>query len=79
MASSVFDLFARLLLDTSEFEKGLNGAKGIASGAGSKIGSAISTGVKVAGAALAATTTAVTAFGKSALDALSATKPHSRA
>ena len=69
MASSVFDLFARLLLDTSEFEKGLNGAKGIASGAGSKIGSAISTGVKVAGAALAATTTAVTAFGKSALDA----------
>lgn len=69
MASSVFDLFARLLLDTGEFEKGLNGAKGIASGAGSKIGSAISTSVKVAGAALAATSTAVTAFGKSALDA----------
>lgn len=63
MAGSVFDLFARLMLDTSEYEKGLDNAKGYATGAGSKIGGAIKTGMKVAGAALAAGTAAVTAFG----------------
>ena len=69
MAESVFDLFARLLLDTKPFEEGLDGAKKTATHGGNGIGNAISTGVKVAGAAIAAGATAVTAFGKSALDA----------
>lgn len=69
MAGSVFDLFARLLLDDSEFKKGLDGAKGYAQNGGSGIGNAIKGGLKVAAAALAAGGTAAVAFGKSAVDA----------
>lgn len=69
MAESVFDLFARLLLDTKPFEEGLDGAKGKATGAGSGIGNAIKGGLKAAATALAAGGTAVAAFGKSAVDA----------
>lgn len=68
MAGSVFDLFARLLLDDSEFKKGLDGARGYAQSGGSVIGGALKTGLKVAGAALAAGATAATAFSKSAID-----------
>lgn len=69
MAGSVFDLFARLLLDDSEFKRGLDGAKGYAQSGGSRIGNAIKGGLKVAAAALAAGGTAAVAFGKSAVDA----------
>lgn len=66
---SVYDLFARLVLDSSEYEKGLDDAKGQASGAGNKIGSALKSGFKVAAAAVSAASTAVVAFAKSSVDA----------
>ena len=59
----VFDLFAKLTLDTSEYESGLNNAKSSAEGGGSKIGAALGTAGKMAGAALAAATTAAVGFG----------------
>ena len=69
MAGSVFDLFAKLSLDSTEYENGLNRARGHAESGGSKIGAAISGGIKAAGVALAAAGTAVVAFGKSSVDA----------
>ena len=69
MAGSVFDLFAKLSLDSTEYENGLDRARGHAESGGSKIGAAIRTGVKAAGVALAAAGTAVVAFGKSSVDA----------
>lgn len=66
---NVFDLFARLTLDTSEYERDLGGARDKASSAGGGIGSALKGGLKVAGAALAAGGAAVTAFAKSSVDA----------
>ena len=65
----VFDLLAKLTLDTSEYENGLNNAKGSAEKGGSKIGAALGTAGKVAGAAIAAATTAAVGFGKTAVDA----------
>ena len=50
----VFDLLAKLTLDTSEYESGLNNAKSSAEKGGSKIGAALGTAGKMAGAALAA-------------------------
>ena len=53
------ELTAVLGLDTKEYDKGMEGASEKASSFGSKVGSVIGTGVKVAGAALAATGAAV--------------------
>jgi TP901 family phage tail tape measure protein len=64
----VFDLFAKISLDTSEYESGLSSASSTASSFGSKVGSAISTGLKVATAAITAATTAVVAFAKSSIE-----------
>lgn len=63
-----FELFSKLTLDTSEFDKGLDKARGTAESGGSRIGSVLSTGLKAAGVALAAASTAVVAFGKSSVD-----------
>lgn len=70
MSLNVFEIFAKIGLDTSEYDKGLSGAKDKLSSFGSSIGSvgkAIGTGVataaKVGIAAVGAATTAVTAFG----------------
>jgi phage-related protein len=60
---NVFDLYAKLSLDTSQYTEGLNNAKKSTSTLGSAIKSGFGTAVKVAGAALTAATTAVTAFG----------------
>ena len=60
---NVFELFATLTLDTSEYEGGLNNAKSSAEKGGSKIGAALGTVGKMAGAALAAATTAAVGFG----------------
>ena len=67
MATDVFDLYARLLIDTSKYESGLSKAKGMATSAGSAIGSGIAKATKIATAALAASATAVTAFTKNAV------------
>ena len=58
-----FELFAKLVLNTDEFEDGLNNAKNSADKGGSKIGAALGTAGKMAGAALAAASTAVVGFG----------------
>lgn len=66
---NVFDLVAKLTLDSSSYESGLGDAKKKAEGIGSKLGSALGAASKVAGAAITAASGAVVAFGKSAVDA----------
>lgn len=61
----VFDLFAKLSLDTSEYDKGLLGAKSAASAVGGGIASAVKAGL----AAVTATTTAVTGFAAASVKA----------
>ena len=61
----VFDLFAKLSLDTSEYESGLNDAKGKAGGIGSAIGGAAKIGLS----AVTAATGATVAFAGSAVKA----------
>lgn len=61
----LFNLEATLTLDTDKFEAGLSRAKGLAT----TIGKGIGTAMKIGGAALAATTAAVTALGTSAVKA----------
>lgn len=63
MAGSFLDVFVKIGADTTDLENGIEKSKGLASG----LGSAISTGMKVIGAAVAGATTAVTAFGASAV------------
>ena len=58
---NVFELAAKLTLDTSEYTKGLDGAEQSASGFGSKLSSGLGTAAKVGGAALAAVGTAAVA------------------
>lgn len=65
----VFDLLARLTLDTSDYENELDDARTTADKGGSKIGKALGTAAKVGGAALAAATGAAVAFGKSSVEA----------
>jgi len=55
---NVFDLFAKLSLDTSEYEEGLNGAESL----GSRFGSGLRGATRLAGAAIAGATTAVVGF-----------------
>ena len=63
----VFDLVAKLRLDSSEYEQSLGQSKSTAASAGSKIGSALGTAAKVGGAALAAAGTAALALTKQAV------------
>ena len=65
----VFDLLAKLTLDTSDYEGGLNNARDSAEKGGSGIGKALGTAGKVAGAAVAAATTAIVGFGASSVAA----------
>ena len=61
----VFDLVAKLSLDSTEYENGLSNASASASGLGSGLKKAMGIGA----VAITATTTAVTAFGASAVSA----------
>ncbi len=67
MSNVVFELFAKLGLDSTEYENGLNSAKTSANSFGSAIGSGLKTAVKVGVAALATATTAVGAFAASSV------------
>lgn len=67
MSFNAFSLMAKLSLDKSSYEKGLNDAKGDAEKGGSSIGKGLATVGKVGAQALAVATTAVTAFGASAI------------
>jgi TP901 family phage tail tape measure protein len=55
---NVFELFAKLFLDTSEYESGLSNAENM----GSRFGSGIRSAARITGAAIAGATTAVVGF-----------------
>lgn len=59
---NLFDLAARITLDTSDYEHGIDSALGKTSAFGSKIKSGITAAAKAVTAAMAAATAAVTAF-----------------
>lgn len=61
---NVFELFAKLGLDSSEYDKGLENSEKKGSEFGKKLGSVVGTGAKVAGAAIAATGAATLASAK---------------
>lgn len=67
MSLNVFEVFAKIGLDTKEYEKGLNDSKSKLSSLGNSIKSGLATAAKVGlaatTAAVGAATTAVTAFG----------------
>lgn len=67
MGSTAFVLKAILGIDTSEYENGLNDAKGKAHSFGGAIGNGLKTAAKLGGAALVGATTAVTAFGAASI------------
>lgn len=60
----VFELFAKLSLDSSEYDKGLDASKTKAT----HFGQSIKTAFKVGAVAIGAATTAITAFGRKTLD-----------
>jgi TP901 family phage tail tape measure protein len=64
MAGSLMDVFVKIGADTSGLESGISKAKGLAGG----LGNAIGTGLKVAGAAIGAATTAVVGFAASSVE-----------
>lgn len=65
---NVFELFAKLGLDTSEYDKGLDDSEQKASGFSNALGKSLSTGLKVAGVGLAAVGAGATALGKNLMD-----------
>ena len=69
---NVFELFAKLGLDTSEYDSGLEGSEKKASSFGAKIGHGLGAAAKIGGAAIATATTAVAsgvvAMSKAAID-----------
>lgn len=66
---NVFDLYAKLSLDTSQYTAGLNDAKKSTNTLGNAIKSGFGSAVKVAGAALTAASTAVIGFGAASVKA----------
>lgn len=64
----LFDLFAKITLDDSEYNKGLDDASGKASGFADKLKSGLSTAAKVGGAALGAASAGVAALTKASID-----------
>ncbi len=69
MAFNAFELYAKLSLDTGEYEKGLNDASGKTSSFADKLKSGLKTAAKVGAAAIGAAATAVGALAKASLDA----------
>lgn len=65
MSLNVFDLFARLGLDTSEYERGLSNAESL----GSRFGSGLRSAARVGAVALAGATTAAVGFAGSSVRA----------
>lgn len=64
---NLFDLAAKLTLDSKEFDSGIDQASQKIGGFGSTISSGLSTAAKAVGAGLIAATSAVTAFAKSSV------------
>lgn len=64
IATNVFELFAKLGLDSSEYEKGLSGAKSLMGKVGSGIVSGLKIAAKVGAAAIGTAAAAATKFAK---------------
>lgn len=64
----MFDLYAKITLDTSGYENGLDNASGKASGFADKLKSGLATAAKVGAAALTAAATAMAALTKASID-----------
>ena len=60
---NVFELMARIVLDTSDYDRGLDDASRDTETFGGKLKSGLAKAGKLGAAALAATTTAVVGFG----------------
>ncbi len=65
---NLFDLVARIILNTDDFDNGLDRARGAAEKFGGALKSGLATAAKVGAAAVTAATAAVTAFAKSSID-----------
>ena len=65
---NVFDLTAKISLDSSEYDQGLNDAESRANGIGSKIGKGLSTAAAIGGAAITAAATSVGVLVKKSVD-----------
>lgn len=65
----VYELMAKLVLDSTEYEQGMKDARDTAENGGGGIKRALGTAAKAGAAALAAASSAAVAFGKSAIDA----------
>lgn len=65
---NVFDLYAKIALDTGDYEKGLEAASGKTSSFADKLKTGLSTAAKVGTAAIGAASTAIVALGKIGLD-----------
>lgn len=69
----LFNLVAKITLDTSEYEKGLDNSEKKADGFGSKLGSAVKKGSALAIAGITAVATGATIMGKKLYDSANAT------
>ncbi len=65
---NVFDLYAKIALDTGDYEKSLEDASGKTSSFADKLKTGLATAAKVGAAAIGATSTAIVALGKIGLD-----------
>ena len=65
---NVFDLFAKITIDTSDYEKGLDEAGKKTSSFGDKLKNGLATAAKVGAAAVTAATAAFGAFAKASID-----------
>lgn len=65
---NLLDLYAKITLDTNEYEKGLDSASGKASGLASKLKNGLATAAKVGAAAVGAAATGIAALAKSSID-----------
>lgn len=65
---NVFDLFASIKLDSSEYDEGLNEAEKKSEGAGAKIGKGLLAAGKAAGVAIGAAATAIGALAKKSVE-----------
>lgn len=65
--TSVFEIFAKLGLDSSDFDKGLNDAKSTLSNMGSAVGSGLRTVAKIGTAAVASASAGIAALGTMAV------------
>lgn len=65
---NVFDLYAKIALDTGDYEKGLEDASGKTSSFADKLKTGLATAAKAGAAAIGAASTAIVALGKIGLD-----------